>query len=380
MTVLHVGKFYPPAPGGMEKVVQLLCEGERRTIDSRVLVANHGPGTIEERVRGVPVTRVRSLGTIGSVGVCPSFPVHLARIRRDLTVIHEPNPLALVSDFLARQDGPLVVWFHSEVLRPAWKYRTIYRPFLRRVLGRAARIVVSSPRLAEYAMELQDFREKCVVIPFGIDPAALALTPAIEARAAAIRAQHLGPIALFVGRLVPYKGVTVLLEALKGLDLTTLIVGTGPLREALERQSVEIGLQSKVSFLGAADDQELVALYHACDFLVLPSMTRAETFGVVQLEAMACGRPVISTNLETGVPWVNQHEVTGLVVQPGDVAGLAGACRRLSCDSSLRERLGAAAAARVAAQFTVSAMAGATTTLYQETCGSAMRATPTHGS
>jgi len=373
MTVLHVGKFYPPAPGGMEKVVQLLCEGERRTIDSRVLVANHGTGTIEEVVGGVPVTRVRSLGTIGSVGVCPAFPVHLARIRRDLTVIHEPNPLALVSDFVARQRGPLVVWFHSEVLRPAWKYRTIYRTFLRRVLRRADRIVISSPRLGEYATELQDFREKCVVIPFGIDPAALALTPAIEARAAAMRAQHPGPIALFVGRLVPYKGVNILLEALKGLNLTTLIVGTGPLRQALEEQAGELGLQSSVRFLGAAHDHELVALYHACDFLVLPSVTRAETFGVVQLEAMACSRPVISTNLETGVPWVNQHEVTGLVVQPGDVAGLAAACWRLCSDSALRKRLGAGAAARVAAQFTVSAMAQATTALYLETCANSGR-------
>ena len=142
--VLHVGKYYPPAPGGMERVVQLLCEGEQPLISSRVLAANTSTRTVHEVVRGVPVTRVASVASIGSVGVCPTFPLELARSERDLTVIHEPNPLALASDFVARQQGPLVVWFHSEVLRPLWKYRLMYRPLLRRVLDRAARIVLAS--------------------------------------------------------------------------------------------------------------------------------------------------------------------------------------------------------------------------------------------
>ena len=100
---------------------------------------------MREPWQGIEVTRAGSLGSIGSVGVCPSFPFELWRARRDVTVIHEPNPLALVSDCVSAQSGPLVVWFHSEVIRPRWKYRLLYRPFLRRVLTRASRIVVSSP-------------------------------------------------------------------------------------------------------------------------------------------------------------------------------------------------------------------------------------------
>jgi len=113
-------------------------------------------------------------------------------------------------------------------------------------------------------------------------------------------------------------------------------------------------------------DADLAAHLHACDLFVLPSVTRQETFGVVQLEAMACGRPVVSTDLETGVPWVNQHETTGLVVRPGDAAALAAALTRLSGDPVLRERFGAAGRARVASQFTVEAMTRATTALYEE--------------
>ena len=192
-SVLHVGKFYPPAAGGMERVVQLLCEGEQETTDSRVLVANTRPGTVRETWSGIDVTRVSSIGAIGSVGVCPMFPLELARAARDVTVIHEPNPLALVSDWVSAQRGPLVVWFHSEVIRPQWKYRLLYRPFLRRVLRRASRIVVSSPNLAEHAAELQDFREKCVVIPFGIDVERVKRSALIDSKVMDIAARFPGP-------------------------------------------------------------------------------------------------------------------------------------------------------------------------------------------
>ena len=130
MKILHVGKYYPPVPGGMERVLQLLCEGERREVDSRVLVASTGRTTCHEVRNGVPITRAGSLAMIGSVGLSPALPLELRRLGPDLTVVHEPNPIALVSDFLTGQRGPLVVYFHSEVVRAEWKYRLLYRPFL----------------------------------------------------------------------------------------------------------------------------------------------------------------------------------------------------------------------------------------------------------
>lgn len=364
--VLHVGKFYPPAPGGMERVVQLLCEGEQATTDSQVLVANTSRGTVRETWRGVGVTRVSSIAAIGSVGVCPGFPLALRRARRDVTVIHEPNPLALVSDWISGQQGPLVVWFHSEVLRPRWKYRLLYRPFLRRVLRRASRIVVSSPRLAEHAEELADVRDKCVVIPFGIDTGRLAPSPAVDARVREIERAHPGPRVLFVGRLVGYKGVEVLVQAMQSVAATALVVGDGPLRGPLEALAAASGVASRVRFLGHLDDDSVVAHLHACDLFVLPSVTRAETFGVVQLEAMACGRPVVSTNLPTGVPWVNRHGETGLVVEPGDAGALASALHTLLGDPALRSRLGERARQRVEEDFTVEGMTSRSAALYRQ--------------
>jgi rhamnosyl/mannosyltransferase len=351
----------------MERVVQLLCEGERTTTDSRVLVANTRTGTVREQWSGIDVTRVSSVGAIGSVGVCPSFPLELARATRDVTVIHEPNPLALVSDWVAAQHGPLVVWFHSEVIRPRWKYRLLYRPFLRRVLRRASRIVVSSPPLAEHAAELQDFRDKCVVIPFGIDTGRLRRTASIDRRVLDITARFPRRRVLFVGRLVEYKGVEYLIRAMEHVgDATALIVGDGPLRSDLEALTATSRARDRVHFLGHLPDEEVIAHLHACDLFVLPSITRAETFGVVQLEAMACGKPVVSTDLPTGVPWVNRHGETGLVVPPADVNALAAALTQLATNADLRERMGDAARLRVREHFTVDRMTRESSALYRE--------------
>jgi len=374
-TVLHVGKFYPPASGGMEKVVQLLCEGERAFVDSRVLVSNDRPVTIQESVRGVPVTRVAKFHAIGSVGVCPTFPLWMRRLAHDVMVIHEPNPLALVTHALVRPSSRLVVWFHSEVVRPQWKYRLMYRPFLRRVLSRADRIVVASPRLAEYAEELQDFRDKCVAVPFGLELDPLARTEVIDEKVRQIRGCP-GPLVLFVGRMVPYKGVDVLLRAMADVDAHAILVGSGPLKGAWERLSAELGVANRVHFRGEVDQTELTALYHACDVFVLPSVSRQEAFGMVQLEAMACRKPVVSTDLPSGVPWVNQDGQTGIVVPPGDVAALRDALRTLLADPELRARLGARGRERVVTDFSVDRMIRHTTSLYRELIDGAGRLQP----
>jgi rhamnosyl/mannosyltransferase len=160
--------------------------------------------------------------------------------------------------------------------------------------------------------------------------------------------------------------VDVFLEAMRQVPATALIVGDGPLRSTLEAAAARLGLSTRVRFLGHVEDEEVVAHMHACDLFVLPSVTRAETFGVVQLEAMACGKPVVSTNVPTGVPWVNRHDETGLVVEPGDAAALAGALNSLVGDAALRTRLGTRARQRVEETFTVERMTSKSTALYRE--------------
>ena len=364
MKVLQLGKFYPPAKGGMETILALICERTAQHVRNRVLVANSRPSTVEERHGSIEVIRVAALTRIGAVAVCPGLPFELARETADIIVLHEPNPMALVAYFLARPAGRLIVWYHSDVIRPSWRYRLFYQPFLRFALSRAERIVVSSPSLGASAPALQDFQAKCTVIPFGVEKAGTD-QPDLE-RVAAIRRDFSQPIVLFVGRLVPYKGVDVLLDAMVRLNAVALIVGEGPQRASLEAQAHRLGVTSRVRFLGSVTDQELASLYRACDVFVLPSVTRQEAFGVVQLEAMAAGKPVVSTDLGTGVGWVNRHGETGYVVPPRDAGALEEAIRRLLDDPDLRRSMGEAAMRRVRSSFTVERMIDDTLALYRD--------------
>ena len=120
-------------------------------------------------------------------------------------------------------------------------------------------------------------------------------------------------------------------------------------------------------FAGEVAAAELDALYYACDVLVLPSVSRNEAFGIVQIEAMACGKPVVSTDLPcSGVPWVNRHEETGLVVPPGDVAALRAALGRLLDDPELRSTLGRRGQQRAMTEFTSECMVHRTIDLYRQ--------------
>ena len=359
MRVTHLGKFYPPVPGGMERVLQALCQGERaHGVDSRALVLSAGPTTVREDVDGVPVTRAGQLLRVGSVSVSAALIPLLRGDTGELLVLHEPNPMALLAYAIARPRQRLIVWYHSEVIRPRWRYLAFYHPFVSFALRRAVRVVVSSPALLEHADALAPYRARAVVVPFGLPEPIVSPGATGHTRS--------GFTVLFVGRLVPYKGVDVLLQALRGLDATAIVVGDGPLRQSLESQAQALGVADRVSFRGTLSEDTLAELYSSCDVLVLPSTTAAEAFGLVQVEAMARGKPVVSTCVPSGVPWVNQDGVTGFTVPPGDAEALRSALARLQQDAELRARMGEAGRRRFREWFTHAAMVERTASLYEE--------------
>ena len=349
LRVVHAAKFYPPARGGMETVVGDLCAGTAVDWDVRVVASNESAHTVAERVDGVRVLRTARFGAAQSVPLCPSYPVHLWGQRADCVVLHEPNPVAGCSVFL-RRPARLIVWHHSDVLRPRWAPPT-YGRLQRALYRRADCVIVSSPTLAA-ASPLVSVARQVKVIPFGIDvnrfrqPA-----PACLRRAAELRACVAPPVLLFVGRLVYYKGVDVLIDALPQCPGTLVVVGDGPLEAHLRRRALDRGVADRVRFVGHVPDADLPGYYRAADLFVLPSVAYTETFGVVQVEAMASGLPVVSTRLSTGVPWVNQDGVTGFTVEPGDADALATAIRRLADNPIERARLGRGASARARSQF-----------------------------
>jgi rhamnosyl/mannosyltransferase len=350
LKILHAAKFYPPVRGGIETVVASLCGGTSDW-DVRVVAANESSRTERECVGDVDVVRAAAFGQAASVPLCPTLPFHLWRERADCVVLHEPNPIAGTALWLRTPARRLIIWHHSDLLRPWWALPTYSRIVQRSLYRRADCIIVSNPALAA-ASPLVRLGRGVAVIPFGIDVDRYRRADRnCAARVEAIRAIARGPRLLFVGRLVYYKGLHVLLEAARRWPGTVIVAGNGPLERDLRAVAAAVGVADRVMFVGHVADDELIAYYHASDALVLPSVAPTETFGIVQIEAMAAGLPVVSTRLPTGVPWVNADGVSGLVVEPGDVQALGDALDCLARNETLRRRLAEGARLRAETMF-----------------------------
>jgi rhamnosyl/mannosyltransferase len=246
----------------------------------------------------------------------------------------------------------LVVTYHSDVVRQRVLIAA-YAPLVERVLERADVVIATSPNYLETSPMLRRFAKKCVVVPYGIDLARYERTEERLAEARTIRERYgSAPLLLAVGRLIYYKGFEFAIRALaKVPDARLLLIGDGPLRPSLEQLAAALGVAERVTFLGDVHNNRIAPYYLASDVYLLPSIARSEAFGIVQIEALAAGLPVINTSLPSGVPYVSRDGESGLTVPPEDVDALAAAVRRLIGDPELRRRFGEAGQARALADF-----------------------------
>jgi rhamnosyl/mannosyltransferase len=259
----------------------------------------------------------------------------------DIVHLHLPNPAAVLAYLASGHRGRLVVSYHSDVVRQRF-LAAAFEPFLQWLLRRAEAIIVATPNYLDSSPALARHRDRCIVIPYGVSDTEFQAT---DAEVAALRQRYGDRIVLGVGRLVYYKGFEHIIDAMTEIEGHLLIVGDGPLRPELEARAVARGISDRVTFLGMVE--RTAPFYHVADVFVLASVARSEAFGIVQLEAMACGTPVVNTRLASGVPYVSRHGETGITVPPGDPVALAAAVNRILGDSALRHLYGSAARVRV---------------------------------
>ena len=350
MRILHIYKDYHPVLGGIENHLRWLAEAQAaRGHEVSVLVTNPaGMETIVREENGVRVIRAARLATVASTPLSLSMPLILRHEEPDIVHLQFPYPVGETSQWLMRRGRATIISYQSDVVRQAAILR-FYNPILKRVLRQADRILASSPNYIRSSSWLRPLADKCTVVPLGVDVARFDKPRPQQVQI--IRQRYPGPLLLFVGRLRYYKGLDYLLHAMQQVEATLLLVGTGPEAARLRVLSEELGVAERVHFLGDVSDEMLPAYYQAADLFVLPSSHRSEAFGIVLLEAMAAGTPLISTELGTGTSWVNQDGVTGLVTRPRDAQALAIAINRLLKDDAMRAEMGKQAQARARAAF-----------------------------
>lgn len=354
LKVLEVNKAYFPHVGGIETLVKQYSEELGQfNVQVRTLVCceNQG-GTIRERVNGIPVIRAASLGTYFSCPLSVQFIKQFRRMSRkaDVIHIHMPFPLADFAMLLSGYKGKVALSWHSDIVKQK-KLLTLYKPLLKYLLNRADVIFTATEGHIDGSDFLHEYREKCRILPYGItveDYLNIDRKPILTEKLTDKDSVKV----FFTGRLVYYKGVDVLLKAFSKVNNCELfIAGTGELENSLKAYAEKHNLADKVHFLGFLPDDELKQAYADCDIFVLPSVVKSEAFGIVQLEAMVYGKPVINTALPSGVPHVSLDGETGLTVPPSNANALAKAINRLAENKELREELGKKAAQRVMDNF-----------------------------
>lgn len=350
MKVVQLVKYYDPCQGGMETVVKNIVEGVvngSNDISFTVYSNNHKQNFekfVQKKNRETIIKEITPV-YLKSQPLNLRYP-SLKRLIKEHDVIHHHYPfptmeLTLLRYFKQMAGKKFVITWHANIKNSRWSWiERIYNPMIERLLDRADIIIVTSPQLFEASIILQKYKEKVKTIPLSFNPNYSSVD---SKKYPCDRCFEL----LFVGKLRKYKGVDYLIKAIKNLDVKLKIIGNGEEFQSLTSLVEELNIENKVTFVPNADDKQLLEFYQKADLFVLPSINEAEAFGVVQLEAMANGLPVVNTNLKSGVPFVSLNNYSGITVNAKDSEGLRIAIEKIICNKELYELYSSNALERV---------------------------------
>ncbi|MFA0467067.1 glycosyltransferase [Vibrio breoganii] len=354
MKIVHLSKFYKPYSGGLESVVESIAEaGHGQTT---VLAVDVDALPSEEVINGVLVVRSKEQLSIASTPISlPYIFDSIKHAKGSILHVHLPNPLANIAIFFAfllrRDTSRVIVHWHSDIVKQK-KLLKLYKPLQDWILRHAKAIIVTSQNYLEHSEQLRSFRDKCLVVPIGID----SINHKVKTDLVSEIKDKYGnkKIVFSLGRHIYYKGFEYLINAAKSVDdAVFLIGGKGPDTKKYQSIISELGLDERVFLIGRVEDEDLPSYYAAADVFCFPSVEKSEAFGVVQLEAMSVGTPVISTDIKgSGVPWVNKHGHSGVVCLPKDSLSLSEALNIVLSNDAYCNKLGLGALTRYQELFT----------------------------
>jgi rhamnosyl/mannosyltransferase len=366
LRVLHLYRtYFPETQGGLQESIRQLCFATAKLgVDNTIFALAKDPRPSKMRLPEANLVRARSWIEVASCDFGWRDAVLKCReAAQDCDVIqmHYPWPFAdLLLPLIRRSNQPLIVTYVSDVVRQRG-LGLIYAPLRRHLLGKADRIVVSSPNYISTSSVLSNYQDKLCCIPHCLAPA-----PTVPPQRVSYWRQRVGAdFFLFVGVLRYYKGLDFLLDAAKRVGSQIVILGDGPEGEKLRAASARENL-ANVHFLGALPDVDKYALISLCRGMVFPSHLRSEAFGIALLEAAQQRKPLITCEIGTGTTWINRHEETGLVIPPEDPRALVKAIERLAGDDALSDRLGNGAFSRWETHFSPEVVGRAYRKLYED--------------
>ena len=372
MRVLQFGRFWNEQYGGIERHVTLLGKGlAAQGIDVVNLVAAAGRHGNDETVGRYRLVQAPSFGEAHSMALSPALVFKALALHRekpfDIFHLHFPDPLSHLTSMLLPANVRRVITWHSDIIRQK-RLLALYKPFQSRIVRQADALVAATQAHFDSSTQIPTdvpaLRRH--VIPYGLDYAPLELNARTAVLQDELRQRAGGRGLVFaLGRHVYYKGFDVLIDALKHTDAFLILGGDGPLRPQLEQQAADLGFSDRICFAGRIPEEDLGAYFHACDVFCLPSVEQSEAFGLVQLEAMACGKPVVCTQLNNGVNVVNVAGETGFAVPVRDALALGKCLARLLGDPVLRQRLGDQALEHTE-KYSVPSMTASHLRLYQD--------------
>jgi glycosyltransferase involved in cell wall biosynthesis len=328
--------YFKPHLGGIEETIHMLAKGlVEKKHDVTIITSNIGETGIRpgnEVIDGINVVRCKAAPFIFRAIRLKGFKEKLEQANPD--IFHAHHPIPGVSDttiFYAQKNLiPSVLTYHADSQEDTFlskiAARAYYRLIGNRMVEAADAVVTHTRSYAETSPVLKNFLDRIIINPLGVD--VKRFNPEVKDNGIREKYKLKDKFVIFaLGRLVPYKGYQYLIKAMKYLDedYVLIIGGNGILKDSLMKLANDLNLKNRVIFAGFVPETQKASYYAACDVFCAPSISRGEAFGVALLEAMACGKPVVATN----IPGVREvASVGGIITLPRNPVRLAEAIRK----------------------------------------------------